>query len=404
MRHPDAILNSLARHSQRPFYHYHRLYRNLFRENLFFQAYQRIYAKPGNMTPGTDGETIDATSMQRIRGLIQTLRDETYSPHPSRRIYISKANGKTRPLGIPSFQDKLVQEVVRMLLEAIFEPGFEDNSHGFRPRKSCHTALKQVQNRFTGVKWFVEGDIESFFDRIDHQTLIGILRERIRDERFLRLIHKFLKAGYVENRSLRPTYSGTPQGGIIALLTQSPTLSLIFNLKLSVVSFRSVVLYFIKSIIFVKYEKVRELGISSTHQSCVHFAVSTDSFWRCTGRVDAFVWRVSNTGLPLCPTSPRAAGAVTYSGKNGSLHSKTASQPDRSGEIFCCFPWLFHQQSSPGCPGGLFSQARLWKKRRRSLICRSAMIDFGNGSLPRFTGFWFHRLGLSLLPMPARKG
>lgn len=227
MRHPAAILNSLARHSQRPSYHYHRLYRNLFREDMFFLAYQRIYAKPGNMTPGTDGKTIDGTSLQRIRGLIQALRNETYSPHPSRRIHIPKANGKTRPLGIPSFRDKLVQEVVRMLLEAIFEPGFEDSSHGFRPRKSCHTALKQVQNRFTGVKWFVEGDIENFFDRIDHQILIGILRERIRDERFLRLIQKFLKAGYVENRSLRQTYSGTPQGGII-----SPVLANIYLDKL----------------------------------------------------------------------------------------------------------------------------------------------------------------------------
>lgn len=218
MRHPAVILNSLERHSQRPSYQYHRLYRNLFREDMFLAAYQRIYAKPGNMTPGTDGKTIDGTSLQRIRGLIQTLRNETYTPNPSRRIYIPKANGKTRPLGIPSFQDKLVQEVVRMLLEAIFEPGFEGNSHGFRPRKSCHTALKQVQNQFTGVKWFLEGDIESFFDRIDHQILTGILRERIRDERFLRLINKFLKAGYVENFSLRQTYSGTPQGGIISPL------------------------------------------------------------------------------------------------------------------------------------------------------------------------------------------
>ena len=120
--------------------------------------------------------------------------------------------------GLPSFNDKLVQQVTRMVLEAIFEPQFENSSHGFRPGKSCHTALKQVQNRLTGVKWFIEGDIEGFFDNIDHQVLIGMLRERIKDERFLRLISKFLKAGYMENHTFRPTYSGTPQGGIISPL------------------------------------------------------------------------------------------------------------------------------------------------------------------------------------------
>jgi len=218
LRNPAAILNSLAKRSHDPSYQYHRLYRNLFREDLFHLAYQRIYAKPGNMTPGTDGKTIDGTSLQRIRSLIDSLRNETYQPCPSRRIYIPKANGKTRPLGIPSFNDKLVQQVARMVLEAIFEPQFEPGSHGFRPGKSCHTALKQVQNRFTGVKWFIEGDIEGFFDNIDHQRLIAILRGRISDERFLRLIGKFLKAGYMENHTFRPTYSGTPQGGIISPL------------------------------------------------------------------------------------------------------------------------------------------------------------------------------------------
>jgi group II intron reverse transcriptase/maturase len=218
LRNPAAILNSLASHSLDPSYQYHRLYRNLFREDLFHLAYQRIYAKPGNMTPGTDGKTIDGTSLQRISNLIQSLRNETYQPRPSRRTYIPKANGKTRPLGIPSFNDKLVQQVTRMVLEAIFEPQFEPSSHGFRPKRSCHTALKQVQNRFTGVKWFIEGDIEGFFDNIDHQLLIAMLRQRISDERFLRLISKFLKAGYMENHTFRPTYSGTPQGGIISPL------------------------------------------------------------------------------------------------------------------------------------------------------------------------------------------
>ena len=168
------------------------------------------------MTPGTDGKTIDAMSLERIDRLVETLKDESYQPRPSRRTHIPKKNGKLRPLGIPSFDDKLVQEVARMLLEAIYEGSFESTSHGFRPNRSCHTALRMIQNRFTRCKWFVEGDIKGFFDNIDHDVMIGILRKRIRDERFLRLIRKFLNAGYMEDNRMHQSYSGTPQGGIIS--------------------------------------------------------------------------------------------------------------------------------------------------------------------------------------------
>lgn len=155
-------------------------------------------------------------SLERIDRLIETLKDESYQPKPSRRTYIPKKNGKMRPLGIPTIDDKLVQEVVHMVLEAVYENSFENNSHGFRPAKSCHTALRQVQNRFVRCKWFVEGDIKGFFDNIDHNIMIAILRKRIKDERFLRLIRKFLNAGYMESMEFHRTYSGTPQGGIIS--------------------------------------------------------------------------------------------------------------------------------------------------------------------------------------------
>ena len=169
-----------------------------------------------NMTPGTDGKTIDEMSLERIERLIVSLKDESYQPHPARRVYIPKKNGKKRPLGIPSFEDKLVQEVVRLLLEAIYEGHFEGTSHGFRPHRSCHTALGMIQKSFAGAKWFIEGDIKGFFDNINHNTLIDILRKRIDDERFLRLIRKFLNAGFIENWVFNKTYSGTPQGGIIS--------------------------------------------------------------------------------------------------------------------------------------------------------------------------------------------
>lgn len=225
LRNPIDVLNSLKIKASNESYHYERLYRNLYNAEFFLLAYQNIYANEGNMTAGTDGKTIDGMGMDRIEKLINSLKDHSYQPNPARRKYIEKQQkkGKKRPLGIPSFDDKLVQEVVRMILESIYEPTFSNLSHGFRPNRSCHTALLQLQTNFTGTKWFIEGDIKGFFDNIDHATLVNILRKRIKDEYFIALIWKFLKAGYVEDWIFHNTYSGTPQGSII-----SPILSNIY--------------------------------------------------------------------------------------------------------------------------------------------------------------------------------
>lgn len=227
MRSPERVLNSLNEHSKDSSYKFERLYRLLFNEELFYVAYQKIASNGGSTTKGSDGRSIDEMSLARIETLIASLKDESYQPHPSRRVHIPKKNGKTRPLGIPAFEDKLVQEVVRMILEAIYEGHFETTSHGFRPKRSCHTALLHIQKTFSGAKWFIEGDIKGFFDNIDHDVLVQILRERISDDRFIRLIRKFLKAGYVEDWTFHNTYSGTPQGGIV-----SPILANIYLDKL----------------------------------------------------------------------------------------------------------------------------------------------------------------------------
>jgi group II intron reverse transcriptase/maturase len=216
MRNPEKVLISLTEHSKLSDYKFERLYRILFNEKMYYVAYQNINAKPGNMTKGTDSQTIDEMSLARIEKLIEAIRNESYLPRPSRRTYIPKKNGKKRPLGIPTFDDKLVQEVIRMILEAIYEGSFEHSSHGFRPQRSCHTALMQITKSFNGAKWFIEGDIKGFFDNINHDVLIGILQERISDERFIRLIRKFLNAGYIEDWVYHKTYSGTPQGGIVS--------------------------------------------------------------------------------------------------------------------------------------------------------------------------------------------
>lgn len=216
MRSPEYVLSSLRQHSKDQTYRYERIYRLLYNSSLYEAAYQNIYAKPGNMTQGVDEVTADGMTLRRIDRLIDALRDESYQPKPARRIYIPKKNGKLRPLGIQSFDDKLVQEVIRMILESIYQDDFEDCSCGFRPGRSCHTALTQIQRCFTGSRWFIEGDIQGFFDNIDHQVLIRIMEKRIHDDRFLRLIRKFLNAGYMEARQLHATYSGTAQGGIIS--------------------------------------------------------------------------------------------------------------------------------------------------------------------------------------------
>ena len=212
MRSPKTILENLQKHSKEDNYKYERLYRNLYNPEFYLQAYQNIYANKGAMTSGINGMTLDGFGRDVVNNLILQIKNHSYQPNPVKRVYIPKKNGKKRPLGISSSADKLVQEVIRMILESIYEPTFSKRSHGFRHDKSCHTALQQIQNTFTGVKWFVEGDIKGYFDNIDHHILINILRKRIKDEAFIELIWKFLKAGYMENWKYNATYSGVAQG------------------------------------------------------------------------------------------------------------------------------------------------------------------------------------------------
>ncbi len=203
------------------------VYRQLFNPGLYLKAYSRIYHNDGMMTEGANHETVDGMSMQKIEQLIENIRYERHRWMPVRRTYIPKKNGKVRPLGIPTWTDKLLQEAMRLILEAYYEPQFSHYSHGFRPERGCHSALTTIRNTWTGTKWFIEGDITGCFDLIDHEVLLARLKENIHDNRFLRLIEGLLKAGYLEDWKYNETYSGTPQGGII-----SPILSNIYLDKL----------------------------------------------------------------------------------------------------------------------------------------------------------------------------
>lgn len=216
MRNPKIVLDSLTREALKPGCHFERLYRNLYNREFYYMAYSKIYANEGNMTEGTDGKTIDGMGDERFDKLIESMKNQSYQPYPSRRKYIEKKNStKKRPLGIPSIDDKIVQEIIRSILESIYEVRFSDNSNGFRPKRSCHTALMQIA-RNNGTKWYIEGDIKGFFDNIDHHVLINILRRKIKDEKFVNLIWKFLRAGYLEDWVYHKTFSGTPQGGIVS--------------------------------------------------------------------------------------------------------------------------------------------------------------------------------------------
>ena len=197
------------------------LYRLMYREDLYIVAYERIKSKPGNMTPGTDEETLDGFSLESIREIINEIRTEQFHFKPVRLTFIPKANGKMRKLGIPCVRDKIVQEVMRMILEAIYDspdqPYFSDQSHGFRRNRSCHTALQEIRGKWSAVNWLIEGDIHACFDELEHHTLVTILSKKITDQRFLNLIWKLLNAGYMDlHGAKQDSLIGSPQGSLVS--------------------------------------------------------------------------------------------------------------------------------------------------------------------------------------------
>jgi group II intron reverse transcriptase/maturase len=218
-----AVVLSVLRERGRKGLPLTQLYRQMFNKDLYLLAYGNIYSNQGAMTPGASEETADGMSEDMIDQIVELMRHERYRFAPARRVYIPKKSGKLRPLGLPSWSDKLVGEVVRLLLEAYYEPQFSDRSHGFRKRRGCHTALRTIQETWTGSVWFIEGDISDCFGSFDQDILLGILAENIHDQRFLRLIRNMLKAGYLEDWEYHDTLSGVPQGGVI-----SPILSNIY--------------------------------------------------------------------------------------------------------------------------------------------------------------------------------
>jgi group II intron reverse transcriptase/maturase len=196
-----------------------RVYRNLRNRELFLHAYGKLYANDGALTPGVNpSDTVDDMSLTRIDRIIKELEAGTYHWNPSRRAYLRKDNGKYRPLGMPGWEDKLLQEVLRVVLSAYYEPQFSNSSHGFRPGRGCHTALNTIRHKWIGTKWFIEGDIRGCFDEIDRNKLLSVIAQNIKDERLIKLLRQMLETGYMDDWKYHQTYSGTPQGNVISPL------------------------------------------------------------------------------------------------------------------------------------------------------------------------------------------
>ena len=215
MRTAETVLNVIRNRGERGL-PLEDIYRQLYNRELYLRAYGRLYSNQGAMTKGTTAETVDGMSLAKIDRIIEALRYERFRWTPVRRVNLPKPNGGTRPLGIPTWTDKLLQEVIRMILEAYYDPQFSDRSHGFRPGRGCHTALGNVVNYWAGTRWFIEGDIKGCFDNIDHDVLLSVLGEKLHDNRFLNLLKYLLKAGYLEDWTYGHTLSGTPQGRVVS--------------------------------------------------------------------------------------------------------------------------------------------------------------------------------------------
>src|SRR6266487_4368360 len=231
----------------------HNLYRQLYNPQFYLQAYARLYSNDGAMTPDTSGETVDGMSREKIKTMIDLIRKARWRWTPVKRVYIPKRSGKLRPLGLPSWSSKVMQEVVRQLLSAYFEPRFSDQSHGFRPGRGCHTALSEIAPTWKGCHWFIEGDISDCFGSLSHEVLMDILRENIHDNRFLRLIQHMLQAGYLEEWRWHETLSGAPQGGVC-----SPILSNIYLDKLD---------QFVETVLLPRYNRGKRRAKNPAYQN-----------------------------------------------------------------------------------------------------------------------------------------
>lgn len=205
---------------------FHALYDKIYREDILWEAWRRVRGNKGS--GGIDGVTID--HIVKVHGeerFVAEIREKlisgTYHPLPARRIEIPKPDGKLRPLGIPPIIDRVVQMATKMVIEPIFETDFKDCSYGFRPQRSQHGAIRHIRREIRkGVYWVVDIDIAGYFDNIQHEKLMKLVEQRISDRRILKLLWKWLKAGFVKDDQFYETDLGSPQGSLCKALHREP--------------------------------------------------------------------------------------------------------------------------------------------------------------------------------------
>jgi len=235
-----------------------RVYRQLFNREWYLKAYGRIYRNAGAMTHGITDETADGMSLEKIDTIIDALRHERYHWKPARRVWIPKKNGKKRPLGVTTWSDKLVAEVVRLILDAYFDIQMSEHSHGFREGRGCGSALREIYYTWRGTTWLIEGDIADCFGTLSHELLISALSERFHDGRFIHLVKKLLDAGYLEDWRFHRTLNGVPQGSIL-----SPILSNILMDKLDT---------FVENVLIPQYNKGTKRKANQTYKNLMERA------------------------------------------------------------------------------------------------------------------------------------
>lgn len=257
MQNADTYLGILRERGKREL-PVERVYRQLFNREWYLKAYGRIYRNAGAMTHGITDETADGMSLEKIDTIIDALRHERYHWKPARRVWIPKKNGKKRPLGVTTWSDKLVAEVVRLILDAYFDIQMSEHSHGFREGRGCGSALREIYYTWRGTTWLIEGDIADCFGTLSHELLISALSERFHDGRFIHLVKKLLDAGYLEDWRFHRTLNGVPQGSIL-----SPILSNILMDKLDT---------FVENVLIPQYNKGTKRKANQTYKNLMERA------------------------------------------------------------------------------------------------------------------------------------